>query len=221
MAAIIRTEDLQKVFGRHVRALDGVSLSVEEGEYVTVTGRSGSGKSTLMNIIGCLDQPTGGTVEIAGQRVNYSDPGQLVSLRRSKIGFIFQQFSLIPSMTAAENIEYPLIFSGVPGAERKRRTMEMLELVGIRDRSDHLPGELSGGQQQRVAISRALVAGPELVLADEPTGNLDSTTSNEIISLLKRINEEMGTTFLIVTHEPSIWLGTDRTIHLSDGKVVQ
>ncbi|MDO8841662.1 ABC transporter ATP-binding protein [Methanocalculus sp.] len=220
MAAIIQTEDLQKRFGREVMALDGVTISVEEGEYVTVTGRSGSGKSTLLNIIGCLDQPTGGTVRIAGATVDYTNQHQLVDLRRTRLGFVFQHFSLISGMTASENVEYPLIFSGVPKTERKKRAMEMLELVGILDRADHLPGELSGGQQQRVAISRALVANPSLVLADEPTGNLDSTTGGEIISLMKSINDESGTTFLIVTHEPGIWIGTDQTIHLADGRLV-
>lgn len=214
----VETISLSKKYNGPVHALNEVSVTIDPGEFVTITGRSGSGKSTLLNIIGCLDQPTSGEVRIAGTRVEYQNPMQLVDLRRRKIGFVFQHFSLIPSMTALENVEYPLIFSNVPKRERHQRAMEMLELVGLGDRESHLPGELSGGQQQRVAISRALIGKPDLVLADEPTGNLDSVTSHEIISLMQRINRETKTTFLVVTHEPDIWDGAYRSIQLSDGR---
>jgi len=215
----VETISLSKKYNGSVHALNEVSVTIDPGEFVTITGRSGSGKSTLLNIIGCLDQPTGGEVRIAGKRVEYQNSMQLVDLRRRKIGFVFQHFSLIPSMTAVENVEYPLIFSNVPKRERRQRAVEMLELVGLGDRGSHLPGELSGGQQQRVAISRALIGKPDLVLADEPTGNLDSVTSHEIISLMQRINSETKTTFLVVTHEPDIWDGADRSIQLSDGRL--
>ncbi|WP_346866510.1 ABC transporter ATP-binding protein [Methanocalculus sp. MSAO_Arc2] len=220
MKTVIETHHLTKKFHESFFALNDVSITIYEGEFVTVIGRSGSGKSTLLNIVGCLDQPSAGEVALNGSPVNYANAKQLVQLRRHTLGFVFQHFSLISSMTAQENIEYPLLFSGVSRSERRMRALAMLKQVGLADRATHLPGELSGGEQQRVAICRALISNPALILADEPTGNLDSTTSKGIVTLMQEINRDLGTTFLVVTHEASLWQDADRSIRLSDGRVI-
>lgn len=203
-----------------VEALRGVNLTVGEGEFVALLGRSGSGKSTLLNILGGLDRPDEGTVRIAGVPVDYADGDALVALRRQTLGFVFQDFNLLPSLTALENVAFPLLFNYRRREERKKQACALLEHVGLADRADHYPQEMSGGEQQRVAIARALVADPPVILADEPTGNLDTATSAGVIGLLRRINEERGTTFLIVTHDPEVGAQADRTIEMRDGEVV-
>lgn len=220
MTPIIQTHDLCRNYNESVAALTDVNISVEEGEFVAIVGRSGSGKSTLMNIIGCLDKPGSGTVEINSGIVDYNDQRSLVNLRRSVIGFVFQQFNLIPNLTAKENVEYPLLFNYHSADKRSKRAEYLLEQVGLAKRADHYPGELSGGEQQRVAIARALVNHPLVVLADEPTGNLDSGTGEEIIELIKELNRTQGTTFIIVTHDSGLAAHAGRTIMLSDGRVV-
>ncbi len=216
----IQTESLTKQFANGVTALANVSLSIGQGEFVALVGRSGSGKSTLMNILGGLDHPTSGSVLFDGIRVDYHDRKRLIDLRRTQVGFIFQQFNLLPGLTALENVAYPLLFNYAPRDERNRTAMHLLTLVGLADRGDHLPHQLSGGEQQRVAIARALVGNSRVVLADEPTGNLDSKTSAEIYQVMREVNREKGVTFLIVTHERDLASYCDRTIELRDGKVV-
>lgn len=218
--ALIEVDSVSKKYNETVRALDNVSFSVEDGEFLTIVGRSGSGKSTLLYIIGGLDHPTGGEVRIAGNATNFGDRDALVRLRRKKVGFVFQQFNLLPAMTAVDNVAYPLLFHRRPRQERLARAEELLGLVGLTDRAGHFPAELSGGEQQRVAIARALVADPPIVLADEPTGNLDSRTGSEIYQLLRDVNRERGTTFLVVTHERDLATFSDRSIELLDGGVV-
>jgi putative ABC transport system ATP-binding protein len=203
-----------------VEALRGVNLAVDRGEFVALVGRSGSGKSTLLNILGGLDRPDEGTVGIAGVEVDYADGNALVALRRQTLGFVFQDFNLLPSLTAEENVAFPLLFNYQDRNERARRARALLEDVGLADRADHYPREMSGGEQQRVAIARALVADPPVILADEPTGNLDTRTSAGVIELLRQINMERGTTFLIVTHDPEVGAEADRTIEMRDGEVV-
>jgi len=203
-----------------VEALRGVNLTVGQGEFVALLGKSGSGKSTLLNILGGLDRPDEGTVTIAGVEVDYADGDAVVSLRRQMLGFVFQDFNLLPSLTARENVAFPLLFNYQNSDERARRAYALLEDVGLADRADHYPREMSGGEQQRVAIARALIADPSVILADEPTGNLDTATSAGVIGLLRRINEERGTTFLIVTHDPEVGSQADRAIEMRDGEVV-
>lgn len=219
---LIELSDVVKVYDMGavaVRALDGVTLHVEPGEYVAIMGPSGSGKSTLMNIIGCLDTPTSGTYRLAGQLVNELSDDQLARIRNQEIGFVFQTFNLLPRATALENVEVPLIYAGLPRKERHRRAKEMLERVGLGDRLHHQPNELSGGQRQRVAIARALVNNPSLLLADEPTGNLDSRTGAEIMELFDKLNAE-GHTIVLVTHEEDIAAHARRIVRLRDGKVL-
>jgi len=219
---LIDVRQLTKVYrmgGEEVRALDGVDLAVERGEYLAIMGASGSGKSTLMNIIGCLDTPSSGTYRLDGELVSDLDDDALAAIRNRRLGFIFQTFNLLPRSDAFHNVELPLIYAGVPKDERRRRVDRALELVGLADRRTHRPGELSGGQRQRVAIARALVNEPSLILADEPTGNLDSRTSVEIMEALDRIHSE-GNTVLLVTHEEDIAEHADRRIRLHDGRVV-
>ena len=200
-----------------VKALDNVTVSIEAGEFISVMGPSGSGKTTLLNIIGCLDTPTRGRVVIGGEDINGLDDNQLTRLRRDKIGFVFQQFNLIPTLTALENIEYPMILKGLNGHEKKAK--ELLVYVGIDLRlGENKPNELSGGEQQRVAIARALANEPDIILADEPTGNLDSKTSKDIMALLKDTNER-GKTIIVVTHDPQVASYTSRTFRLVDGRV--
>lgn len=202
-----------------VRALRDVSLSIEAGEFVVVMGPSGSGKSTFMNIIGCLDRPSSGHYELAGEAVETLSADALAGIRNRRIGFVFQQFNLLPRTSALDNVELPLLYAGVEKSERSDRARRRLEQVGLGDRLDHLPNQLSGGQQQRVAIARALVCNPSLILADEPTGALDSRTSIEVMVLLQSLNRE-GITIVLVTHEPEIALFASRLIHFRDGQVI-
>ncbi|WP_048150024.1 ABC transporter ATP-binding protein [Methanolacinia paynteri] len=220
MNPIVETSGLCKRYNESVSALSNVDVCIEKGEFAAIVGRSGSGKSTLMNIIGCLDSPTSGTVRINSCDIDYKDPASLVKIRRTVIGFVFQQFNLIPNLTARENIEYPLLFNYHPPAERLERVDYLLAQVGLMNRGDHYPQELSGGEQQRIAIARALVNKPLLVLADEPTGNLDSGTGESILGLIKDLNRTQGTTFVIVTHDSDLASHADRTISISDGMVV-
>lgn len=220
LAASITVTNLCKQYGNGVRALDAISLTIARGEFVSLIGRSGSGKSTLLHILGGLDTPGSGEVTILGTRIDYRDRTALITLRRNVLGFVFQQFNLIPTLSARENVEYPLLFNYHHGEERKRRAMEMLDLVGLQDRAGHHPHQMSGGEQQRVAIARALVTQPAIVLADEPTGNLDSATSAGIYRLMREINESRGVTFLVVTHERDLAGYSDRSIELRDGRVI-
>ena len=202
-----------------VHALKAISLSIEAGEYLTVMGPSGSGKSTLMNILGCLDLPDSGRYLLQGHDVTQLHADQLAALRNREIGFVFQNFNLLPRTSALENVETPLVYAGIGHAERTRRATEMLRQMGLEDRLASLPSQLSGGQQQRVAIARALVTRPALLLADEPTGNLDTATSAEIISLLEKLNRDEGVTVVLITHEPEVAERARRTLVVRDGRL--
>jgi putative ABC transport system ATP-binding protein len=221
---IVKTEALTKTYGSGaaaVHALDHVSISIRDGEFVTVMGPSGCGKSTLLHLIGGLDRPTEGRVLLEGEDINAMKDDQLTELRRRKIGFIFQFFNLLPMLSAVENAALPYILDGVKPADARGRATAWLEKVGLGDRLDHRPDQLSGGQQQRVAIARALTSEPSLILADEPTGNLDSHASDEIASLLRKVTDEWGRAVLMVTHDPRIAAYADRIIFLKDGKLVE
>jgi putative ABC transport system ATP-binding protein len=220
MTAGIKTDLLTKDYPNGVIALKEVSVSIEQGEFVALIGRSGSGKSTLMNILGGLDHPTSGTVAVNGTPVDYANRKNLIELRRKQVGFVFQQFNLISSLSAVENVEYPLLFNYMPKEERHKRALTLLGMVGLAERADHLPHQMSGGEQQRVAIARAMVGSPAYVLADEPTGNLDSKTSREIYELMREVNTSRKVTFVIVTHERDLASYCDRTVELRDGQVV-
>jgi len=220
METIIETKHLGKAYNDRVTALADVNFVIRKGEFVALLGRSGSGKSTLLHILGGLDAPTSGGVWINGKSIDFSDRKALIALRRESIGFIFQSFNLIPALTARENIEYPLLFNYHDRVARRERATDLLSLVGLGDRAHHYPREMSGGEQQRVAIARALIGDPLIVLADEPTGNLDSKTRDEIFSLMRQVNQEQETTFLIVTHERELGRRADRAIELLDGRVV-
>lgn len=218
----INTIDLVKVYriGRiEVPALRGINLKVKKGEFISIVGPSGSGKSTLLNMLGALDRPTSGYVFIDGVNIFSLNDDQLAEFRNSKIGFIFQAYNLIPRASVIKNVELPMIVKGIPKAERFKRAYELLKRVGLEDKIYRKPLELSGGEQQRVAIARALVNKPSIVLGDEPTGNVDSKTGYEIVNLLKEINSELGTTFVIVTHNPEVANATERIIHIHDGKI--
>jgi len=220
---LIEIRDLTKVYemgDTQVRALDGVSLEVARGDFLGIMGPSGSGKSTLMNLIGCLDTPTSGTYLLNGQEVSKLDDDELARIRNREIGFVFQTFNLLARTSALENVEVPLIYAGVPRADRHRRARDMLERVGLGDRMHHQPNELSGGQRQRVAVARALVNNPSILLADEPTGNLDSKTGEEIMALFEQLNRE-GNTIILVTHEEDIAAHARRRIRLRDGRIVE
>ena len=222
MNDLIRVRGLQKVYtvgDIEVPALSGIDLEISQGEFVAVMGASGSGKSTFMNILGCLDRPTRGAYFLEGQEVGSLSPEEWAHIRNRKMGFVFQGFNLLSRTSALENVELPLMYNGTQGKERRRRALEMLSLVGLGDRVHHTPNQLSGGQQQRVAIARALVNRPSLLLADEPTGNLDSKTSAEIMELLRRLNGEEGITIVLVTHEQDIAAYAGRQIQFRDGVV--
>lgn len=221
---IIKIEDLRREFtmgNETVHALKGISFSINEGEFVTIMGSSGSGKSTLLNILGCLDQPTSGTYEIDGLKVKDLDKNALATIRNEKIGFIFQSYNLLARTSALENVELPLLYnSKVSTEERRERAIKALKKVGLADRMQHTPSQLSGGQQQRVAIARSLVNNPVMILADEATGNLDTRTSYEIMSLFQELNKQ-GITITFVTHEPDIASFSNRTIILKDGNIIK
>ena len=223
MEELIVLDRLTKTYrmgGETIHALDGVSLTIRRGEFVCIIGPSGSGKSTLMNMIGLLDTPTSGSYRLDGEEVSRLSDSRLADIRNRKIGFIFQQFNLLPKLTALENVELPLIYRGVPGRERRRLALEALEKVGLGDRRHHRPGQLSGGQQQRVAIARALAGHPPILLADEPTGALDTRTGEEVMQLIRRLNEE-GHTVVLITHDLSIAGQARRVVHIRDGRLLE
>jgi len=219
---VIEVNDITKTYGEGeatVYALAGVTTSVDQGDYVAIMGSSGSGKSTLMHIIGCLDVPSSGTYRLDGVDVSELNETQLALVRNRRIGFVFQSFNLIPRTSALANVELPLAYAGVKPKQRKERAMAALDLVGLSDRAEHDPNQLSGGQQQRVAIARALVTEPALLLADEPTGNLDSRSTSEILSILDNLNSD-GRTIVLITHENDVATHAHRVIHLLDGRIV-
>lgn len=221
MKEIIRLEDICRIYrvgSQEVRALDGVSLSVYKNEYVAIMGPSGSGKSTLMNILGCLDSPDSGRYILNGTDVSEMDDGELADVRNREIGFVFQSFNLLPRYNALENVALPMVYAGVPAGERREKAAEALRSVGLEDRMDHRPNELSGGQRQRVALARALINSPSIILADEPTGNLDTHTSVEIMRLFDEIYRG-GNTVIVVTHEEDIAAYAHRVIRLRDGRI--
>ena len=218
---LIEIADLWKTYdmgGERIHALRGVSLAVERGEYLAIMGPSGSGKSTLMNLIGCLDTPTRGVYRLSGRNVAELDDDDLARIRNREIGFVFQTFNLLPRATALRNVELPMVYAGARRRERERRALEALRMVELEDRVAHRPSELSGGQRQRVAIARALVNAPSIVLADEPTGNLDSRTGREIIALFRRLHDD-GHTVVLITHEAGVAAHADRVVEIRDGQV--
>jgi putative ABC transport system ATP-binding protein len=225
MNNFIRAEDLHKIYRldgqAEVHALRGVSLQVNPGEFVAIMGPSGSGKSTFMNLLGCLDTPTQGKLLIEGTEVSSLTPNQLADMRNKKIGFVFQNFNLLSRTSALENVELPLIYGKVASAQRQKRAKEALARVGLQERMHNLSNQLSGGEQQRVAIARALVNNPALILADEPTGNLDTQTSTEIMNIVQDLNQNSGITIILVTHEPDIARFARRQVHFRDGKIVR
>lgn len=217
MTSAIELERIWKTYRRgaeEVHALDGLSLAIQPGEFVAIVGPSGSGKSTSLHLMGCMDRPTEGSIRIQGEAVEGAEEDQLVRLRQRRIGFVFQQFFLMPTLTALENVELPTLFSGGGGDGR-----ELLALVGLSGRENHLPKELSGGEMQRVAIARALVNGPQILLADEPTGNLDSANAEGIFGLFRHLSQEQGLTVVVITHNEELAARADRVIHLKDGRV--
>jgi putative ABC transport system ATP-binding protein len=222
MATLIEIQDVHKVYDMgddKVRALDGVSLVIQEGEYVAIMGPSGSGKSTLMNLIGCLDTPTSGSYKLKGTEVAGMTDDELAAIRNGEIGFIFQTFNLLPRSDAVQNVELPLVYAGVTRRERRERAQDALKAVGLGDRMHHRPNEMSGGQRQRVAVARALVNRPSILMADEPTGNLDSKTGEEIMNLMDQLHAQ-GRTIILVTHEEDLALRAARVVRLRDGKIM-
>ena len=219
--SLVELRNVSKIYhlgGEEIRALDDVSCDIEEGEFISIIGPSGSGKSTLMHILGCLDSPTKGTIKLDGTMIHDASARELAAIRNKKIGFVFQFFNLLPKLNVLQNVELPMIYSGVSGKERRERGMEALKMVGLENRSKHRPSQLSGGQQQRVAIARALVNSPKLVFADEPTGNLDSNTGEAILNLFRSLSSQ-GRTIMLVTHDPEIAAVTPRRIEIRDGKI--
>ena len=222
MPIILQARGLTKVYRRgasEVRAVDGIDLDVEAGEFMAIMGRSGSGKTTLLDLLGCLLRPTSGELAIDGRNVIGASDGELATIRRERIGFVFQEFNLFPTLTAVENVLLPLRY-GPRRRDGRERAIELLELIGLGGRASHRPTELSGGEQQRVAIARALVNEPAVILADEPTGELDSTTSERLVATLRGLNRERGVTIIIVTHDAGVAGATDRVVRLSDGRVI-
>ena len=222
MEPLIKVEDIHKIYNpgeNEVRALDGVSLEIQRGEFVAIVGHSGSGKSTLMNMLGCLDTPTSGHYFLEGKDVSSLSDDQLSEIRNKKIGFIFQGFNLIPNLDAVGNVELPLIYRGLGKQRRRRIAVQALTKVGLGRRLKHRPSELSGGQQQRVAVARAIAAQPPIILADEPTGNLDTGAAREVITLLKDLAKQYRQTLLVITHDPDIARMADRMVRIEDGKI--
>ena len=222
MEHLIELKDVYKIYPmgeEAVHALDGVSLTIDRGEFVAIVGQSGSGKSIAMNIIGCLDVPTAGSYHLGGVDVSTMDDDQQAETRNRMLGFIFQQYNLIPKLTVLENVELPLLYAGVPAEERRARAVRSLERVGLAEKQKNLPAQLSGGQQQRVSIARALAGEPSVILADEPTGALDSRTGREVLGFLKQLNRE-GDTVVLITHDNSIAVKADRIVRLQDGRVI-
>jgi len=221
--ALIELRNVSKFYllgGEEIRALDGISLDIEGGEFMSIIGPSGSGKSTLMHIIGCLDSPTQGTIKLDGTEIQGASPRELARIRNRKIGFVFQFFNLLPKLNVLQNIELPMVYSGLSASERRDRATRALQMVGLENRSKHRPTQISGGQQQRVAIARALVNDPKIIFADEPTGNLDSQTGEAILELFRKLSSE-GRTIVLVTHDPEIAAMTPRRIEIRDGKIAQ
>ena len=221
--AVIQVEHatkLYKVGETETRALDGVNLSIDKGEFTALTGPSGSGKTTLLQLLGCLDKPNSGAIKINGQDVTQLNANQRADLRRDEIGFIFQFFALVPVLNAYENVELPLLLSGVSAKERRQRVMALLDAVGLADRAHHRPDQMSGGQQQRVAIARALAPRPLLVLADEPTANLDTANGEQAMTIMQRLNQETGTAFIFATHDPRVMAFARRLVTMRDGKIL-
>lgn len=222
--ALVDVRDLRKSYvlgSQEVHALQGVSFKVDRGEFAAIMGPSGSGKSTMMNMLGCLDVPTSGSYVLDGRDVAEMKPDELAHVRRDSIGFVFQGFNLLSRTSALENVELPMVYAGVSPSERHRRAAESLDLVGLGDRMDHMPHQMSGGQQQRVAIARALVNRAPLILADEPTGNLDSANSEDIMRLFRALNDEQGITVILITHEPDMAVFAKRVITFRDGRLVE
>jgi putative ABC transport system ATP-binding protein len=219
--ALLEIRNVSKIYhlgGEEIRALDDVTLDIDPGEFISIIGPSGSGKSTLMQIAGCLDTPTIGTIKLDGTMIQHATPRQLASIRNRKIGFVFQFFNLLPKLTVLQNVELPMVYGGASGKERHERAMQALKLVNLDNRTKHRPSQLSGGQQQRVAIARALVNDPKIIFADEPTGNLDSHTGELILQLFRQLSLE-GRTIILVTHDPEIAAITPRRIEIRDGKI--
>jgi len=219
--ALLELREVSKVYhlgGEEIRALDGVSLDIEAGQFISIIGPSGSGKSTLMHILGCLDTPTHGTIRLDGMMIQDASPRQLAAIRNRKIGFVFQFFNLLPKLNVLQNVELPMVYSGISARARRERAIAALRLVEMENRSKHRPSQLSGGQQQRAAIARALVNDPKIIFADEPTGNLDSHTGEVILELFRRLSSE-GRTIILVTHDPEIAAVTPRRIEIRDGRV--
>jgi putative ABC transport system ATP-binding protein len=216
---ITKAKKHYKLGGENVKALDGINLTIQEGEFLAIVGPSGSGKSTLMHVIGGIDKLDSGVLSFEGKEINEMNDRELSMYRNQTVGFVFQTFNLQPNLTALENVELPLVFSGTTGSSRRKRAVEALKKVGLGERLDHKPGELSGGQRQRVSIARALVNEPRIIVADEPTGNLDSKTGNEIIKLMEKVSEDSEITLLVVTHDDRIAKRADRIIHILDGRL--
>jgi putative ABC transport system ATP-binding protein len=219
--SLVELRNVSKIYRlgeEEIRALDDVTLDIEEGEFISIIGPSGSGKSTLMHILGCLDSPTHGTIRLDGTMIERASPRQLAAIRNRKIGFVFQFFNLLPKLNVVQNVELPMIYSGISGKERRKRALAALESVDLANRAKHRPSQLSGGQQQRAAIARALVNSPRIIFADEPTGNLDSHTGDAILNLFRELSQK-GRTIVLVTHDPEIAAVTPRRIEIRDGKI--